>query len=102
MVAFHVSAMLGFWRLSCFLHTRQYEDPKRELFPEVVNLKQMIANFGMGKEVGIVDIDSADRVLAAVADDATTVSCTMTVCAALPADGRTLHPLFLSTLVGLR
>ncbi|CAM9733939.1 unnamed protein product, partial [Sphacelaria rigidula] len=30
---------------------RQYEDPKRELFPEVVNLKQMIANFGMGKEV---------------------------------------------------
>lgn len=29
----------------------QYEDPKRELFPEVLHLKQMIANFGMGTEV---------------------------------------------------
>ncbi|CAM9675104.1 unnamed protein product, partial [Laminaria digitata] len=30
---------------------RQYEDPNRDLFPEVLNLKQMISNFGMGKEV---------------------------------------------------
>ncbi|CAN0227561.1 unnamed protein product [Pylaiella littoralis] len=30
---------------------RQYEEPKRELFPEVLHLKQMISNFGIGKEV---------------------------------------------------
>ncbi|CAM9194930.1 unnamed protein product [Ectocarpus fasciculatus] len=30
---------------------RQYDNPKRELFPEVLNLKQMISNFGIGKEV---------------------------------------------------
>ncbi|CAM9264204.1 unnamed protein product, partial [Ascophyllum nodosum] len=29
---------------------RQYEDPTRELFPEVLNFKQMIANFTMTKE----------------------------------------------------
>lgn len=33
---------------------QQYEDPKRELFPEVVHLKQMIANFRMGREVSTV------------------------------------------------
>ncbi|CAM9146216.1 unnamed protein product, partial [Ectocarpus sp. 12 AP-2014] len=30
---------------------RQYDNPKRELFPEVLHLKQMISNFGIGKEV---------------------------------------------------
>lgn len=33
-----------------YLYLEQYEDPKRELFPEVLNLKQMIANFSMTKE----------------------------------------------------
>lgn len=36
----------------CFV--LQYEDPKRELFPEVMNLKQMIANFTIGKEVSLL------------------------------------------------
>ncbi|CAB1120211.1 unnamed protein product [Ectocarpus sp. CCAP 1310/34] len=30
---------------------RQYDNPKRELFPEVLHLKQMISNFGIGNEV---------------------------------------------------
>lgn len=42
---------------------QQYEEPKRELFPEVLHLKQMIANFSIGKEV-IAVIAAAAAVVA--------------------------------------
>lgn len=37
----------------------QYEEPKRELFPEVMNLKQMISNFSISKEVKQADKQAA-------------------------------------------
>lgn len=40
---FHLLRSLAIWY--------QYEEPKRELFPEVLQLKQMISNFSIGKEV---------------------------------------------------
>lgn len=45
------SAWRGFAVLFFIGWRCQYEEPKRELFPEVLHLKQMIANFGIGKEV---------------------------------------------------